>query len=37
MILEAVMLNVRPGMETEFEATFKQASALISARRIPFR
>jgi len=31
MILEAVTLNVKPGMETEFEAAFKQASALISA------
>ena len=30
MILEAVTLNVKPGMETEFEAAFKQASALIS-------
>ncbi|MBW4517143.1 MAG: antibiotic biosynthesis monooxygenase [Timaviella obliquedivisa GSE-PSE-MK23-08B] len=31
MILEAVTLNVKPGMETEFEVAFKQASALISA------
>jgi heme-degrading monooxygenase HmoA len=31
MILEAVTLQVKPGMEAEFEATFKQASALISA------
>jgi heme-degrading monooxygenase HmoA len=31
MILEAVMLHVKPGMEAEFEATFKPASALISA------
>ena len=31
MILEAVMLNVKPGKETEFETAFKQASALISA------
>jgi heme-degrading monooxygenase HmoA len=31
MILEAVTLHVKPGMEAEFEVTFKQASALISA------
>jgi heme-degrading monooxygenase HmoA len=31
MILEAVVLNINPGREAEFEATFKQASALISA------
>lgn len=28
MILEAVTLYVKPGIETEFEAAFKQASAL---------
>ena len=31
IILEAVALNVKPGMEAEFEAAFKQASAFISA------
>jgi heme-degrading monooxygenase HmoA len=31
MILEAVALQVKPGMEAEFEVTFKQASVLISA------
>jgi heme-degrading monooxygenase HmoA len=31
MILEAVTLNVKSGMETEFETAFKQASSLISA------
>ena len=30
MILEAVMLNVKFGMETEFEAAFQQASVFIS-------
>jgi heme-degrading monooxygenase HmoA len=31
MILEAVMLNVKPGMESDFESAFKQASSLIAA------
>ncbi|BDA73636.1 antibiotic biosynthesis monooxygenase family protein [Rivularia sp. IAM M-261] len=30
MILEAVMLNVKPGMENKFESAFKQASKIIS-------
>jgi heme-degrading monooxygenase HmoA len=30
MILEVAILNVIPGLETEFEAAFKQASAIIS-------
>lgn len=30
MILEAVMLQVKDGMETEYEAVFKQASSIIS-------
>ncbi|MBD2566833.1 antibiotic biosynthesis monooxygenase family protein [Anabaena lutea] len=31
MILEAVMLNVKPGMESDFESTFKKAAAIISS------
>lgn len=31
MILEAVMLNVKPGLEVDFEQTFKQASTIISS------
>src|SRR5215470_7581596 len=31
MILEVAILNVRPGMETEFEAAFAQASSIISS------
>ncbi|NWF57847.1 MAG: antibiotic biosynthesis monooxygenase [Fischerella sp.] len=31
MILEAVMLHVKPNLEYEFEATFKQASRIISS------
>lgn len=31
MILEAVMLNVKSGMESDFEAAFKQASRIISS------
>jgi heme-degrading monooxygenase HmoA len=31
MILEAVILNVKPGMELAFEAAFKRASALIAS------
>ena len=30
MILEVAILNVIPGLETEFEAAFKQASVIIS-------
>lgn len=30
MILEAVMLNVKPGCEQDFEAAFRQASTIIS-------
>ncbi|WP_234986530.1 antibiotic biosynthesis monooxygenase [Demequina sp. NBRC 110055] len=29
-IVESVVLPVRPGMEAEFESTFREASALIS-------
>ncbi|MBG1269730.1 antibiotic biosynthesis monooxygenase family protein [Nostoc sp. WHI] len=31
MILEAVMLYVKPGLESDFEASFKKASSLISS------
>ncbi|MDQ0243361.1 heme-degrading monooxygenase HmoA [Bacillus fengqiuensis] len=31
MILEAAMLQVKKGMENEFEETFKKASAIISS------
>jgi heme-degrading monooxygenase HmoA len=31
MILEAVMLNVKAGMEGDFELAFKQASTIISS------
>ncbi|WP_088351795.1 antibiotic biosynthesis monooxygenase family protein [Bacillus cereus] len=31
MILEAVMLQVKDGMETEYEWAFKQASSIISS------
>lgn len=31
MILEAVMLNVKSGMEGDFELAFKQASTIISS------
>ncbi len=31
MILEAAMLQVRPGMEDAFEAAFRRASAIIAA------
>jgi heme-degrading monooxygenase HmoA len=31
MILEAAMLNVKNGMEAEFETAFKQASKIISS------
>ena len=31
MILEVVILNVRPGQSPEFEAAFKQASPIIAA------
>jgi len=33
MILEAVALQVKPGLEDEFEAAFRQASSLIAAIR----
>jgi heme-degrading monooxygenase HmoA len=33
MILEAALLNVKPGMEAEFEAAFKQASPIIASMR----
>ncbi len=32
MILEAVVLPVRPGREAEFEAAFAEASSLIASR-----
>ncbi|GMA62572.1 antibiotic biosynthesis monooxygenase [Alicyclobacillus fastidiosus] len=31
MILEAAMLNVKSGLENEFESAFKQASKIISS------
>ena len=31
MILEAAMLNVKPAMETDFEAAFRQASPIIAS------
>jgi heme-degrading monooxygenase HmoA len=31
MILEAAMLQVKPGLTTEFEKSFKEASSLISS------
>lgn len=31
MILEAVMLLIKPGLESDFEATFKKASKIISS------
>jgi heme-degrading monooxygenase HmoA len=31
MILEAAMLQVRPGMQAEFEAAFREASPLIAS------
>ncbi|QKQ75263.1 antibiotic biosynthesis monooxygenase [Nostoc sp. TCL240-02] len=31
MILEAVMLLVKPGLKSDFEATFKEASKIISS------
>jgi heme-degrading monooxygenase HmoA len=33
MILEAAMLQVRPGMEPEFESAFRQASPIIASMR----
>jgi len=30
MILEAAMLHVKPGMESEFESSFKKAAKIIS-------
>ncbi|MBD2515539.1 antibiotic biosynthesis monooxygenase [Nostoc sp. FACHB-973] len=31
MILEAVMLHVKPGLESDFESDFKKASKIISS------
>jgi heme-degrading monooxygenase HmoA len=31
MILEVAMLNIKPNLETEFEAAFRQASKIISS------
>lgn len=31
MILEAVMLNIKPGMECDFESNFKKAFLIISS------
>lgn len=31
MILEAVILNIKPGLEQAFEVAFKQASSIISS------
>ncbi|WP_413174709.1 antibiotic biosynthesis monooxygenase family protein [Anabaena azotica] len=31
MILEAVILYIKPGLEKDFESTFKKASSIISA------
>jgi len=31
MILEAVILNIKPGLENDFESAFKQASSIISS------
>ncbi|WP_298913822.1 antibiotic biosynthesis monooxygenase [uncultured Nostoc sp.] len=31
MILEAVILHVKPGLESDFEATFRKASKIISS------
>lgn len=33
MILEAVMLQVRPGLEEEYERAFRQASPIISSMK----
>ncbi|MFP5111754.1 antibiotic biosynthesis monooxygenase family protein [Bacillaceae bacterium C204] len=33
MILEAVMLKVRPGMEEEYEDAFRQASEIIASMK----
>ncbi|MBT2739091.1 antibiotic biosynthesis monooxygenase [Bacillus sp. ISL-7] len=33
MILEAVMLKVRPGMEEEYEEAFRQASEIITSMK----
>ncbi|MGJ7913239.1 antibiotic biosynthesis monooxygenase family protein [Neobacillus sp. LXY-1] len=33
MILEAVMLQVKPGMEKEYESAFKEASTIISSMK----
>ncbi|MCL6751545.1 antibiotic biosynthesis monooxygenase [Nostoc sp. CCCryo 231-06] len=31
MILEAVMLHIKPGLDSDFEAAFKKASKIISS------
>lgn len=33
MILEAVILNIKPGLEDNFESAFKQASSIISSSK----
>jgi heme-degrading monooxygenase HmoA len=33
MIIEAAILNVKPGMESEFELVFKKASTIISSMK----
>ncbi|MCG6134789.1 MAG: antibiotic biosynthesis monooxygenase [Nostoc sp. LLA-1] len=33
MILEAVMLNIKPGLEDDFELAFKKASSIISSTK----
>lgn len=33
MILEAVMLNVKSGMEQEYETAFRKASSIISSMK----
>ncbi|WP_414566743.1 MULTISPECIES: antibiotic biosynthesis monooxygenase family protein [unclassified Anabaena] len=33
MILEAVMLNIKPGLEDDFESAFKKASSIISSMK----
>jgi heme-degrading monooxygenase HmoA len=33
MLLEAVMLNIKPGLEDDFESAFKNASSIISSTK----
>ncbi|GAX34756.1 antibiotic biosynthesis monooxygenase family protein [Nodularia sp. NIES-3585] len=33
MILEAVILNIKPGLEDNFESAFKKASSIISSSK----